>query len=95
MFEKLKSAAQTFKQELKVYRLVLQDERTPTLAKWLLGLAIAYALTPIDIIPDFIPVIGHLDDVIIVPALIFAAVKVIPKEVLEDCREKIKSEEKK
>ncbi|HEX9867415.1 MAG TPA: DUF1232 domain-containing protein [Candidatus Tectomicrobia bacterium] len=86
MLETLKSAARSVTRELKVYRLVLKDGRTPRLAKVLLGLALGYAALPFDLIPDFIPVIGHLDDVIIVPALIIMALKLIPKGVVEDCR---------
>jgi uncharacterized membrane protein YkvA (DUF1232 family) len=86
MFEALKSAARKVTREIKVYRLVLKDSRTPKLAKVLLGLALGYAALPFDLIPDFIPVIGHLDDVIIVPALVIMALKLIPKEVVEDCR---------
>ena len=56
------------------------------MAKILIGIAIAYALSPVDLIPDFIPVLGHLDDLIIVPLLIFAAVRLVPKDVLEECR---------
>jgi uncharacterized membrane protein YkvA (DUF1232 family) len=66
MLETLKPAARSVRRELKVYRLVLKDRRTPKLAKVLLGLALGYAALPFDLIPDFIPVIGHLDDVIIV-----------------------------
>lgn len=90
MFEKLKSIGNLFKTELKIYRLVMKDSRTPLTAKVLLGTAIAYALSPIDIIPDFIPIIGHLDDVIIVPGLVFMALKLIPKELIEECRAKVK-----
>jgi uncharacterized membrane protein YkvA (DUF1232 family) len=86
MLETLKSAARSITRELKVYRLVLKDGRTPRLAKVLLGLALGYAALPFDLIPDFIPVIGHLDDVIIVPALVIMALKLISKEVVEDCR---------
>ena len=86
MFDKLKSIGRNLKRELKVYKLVLKDSRTPKLSKFLLGLAVGYTLLPFDIIPDFIPVIGYLDDVIIVPALVFIAVKMIPKGVVEDCR---------
>ncbi len=86
MFDRLKSAQRNLKHEIKVYQLVLRDSRTPKLAKFLLGLAVVYALLPFDIIPDFIPVIGQLDDVIIVPALFIIALKMIPKGIVEDCR---------
>jgi uncharacterized membrane protein YkvA (DUF1232 family) len=89
MFERLKSTARTVTREMKVYRLVLKDRRTPKLAKVLLGLALAYAALPFDLIPDFIPVIGHLDDLIIVPGLLFMALKIIPKELVDDCRARV------
>jgi len=68
------------------YQLLRKDGRVPKRAKWLLGLAIAYALSPVDLIPDFIPLIGYLDDVIIVPLLVMLALKMIPKELVDDCR---------
>lgn len=89
ILERLKSIGKNLKQELEVYKLILKDRRTPKTAKLLLALAIGYTMLPFDIIPDFIPVIGHLDDAIIVPALVIAALKLIPKEVIEDCRLKV------
>ena len=86
-----KVVARRFKEELRVYRLVLQDHRTPKLAKWLLGIAVAYALSPVDLIPDFITVIGHLDDLVILPLLVITAVKLIPPSVIEDCRARARS----
>jgi len=83
---RLKAVGRNLKREIQVYRLVLKDHRTPRLAKILLGLTVGYAVLPFDIIPDFIPVIGQLDDLIIVPALIILALKLIPKEVVEECR---------
>ncbi len=61
---------------------------TPGLAKLLCAAAVGYALSPIDLIPDFIPVIGHLDDLIIVPVLICMGLRLIPPHVMEECREK-------
>lgn len=79
-----------FRQEVAFYRLVLRHPRTPRASKFFLGAAITYALTPIDLIPDFIPVLGHLDDVIIVPTLIWLALRLIPKDVIADCRQQAK-----
>jgi uncharacterized membrane protein YkvA (DUF1232 family) len=67
---------------------VITDPRTPWLPKVILGFAVAYLLSPIDLIPDFIPVLGHLDDLILIPALVWLALKTVPKEVITDCREK-------
>ncbi|MEW6001926.1 MAG: DUF1232 domain-containing protein [Nitrospirota bacterium] len=86
MFNRLKAIEKDLKREIEVYRRVLKDDRTPKIAKFFLGLAIGYALLPFDIIPDFIPVIGHIDDLIIVPALVVIALKMIPEEVIKDCR---------
>lgn len=92
MFQQLRSTASKLKNELKVYRLVLKDRRTPRLAKFLLGLAVAYLLLPFDIIPDFIPVIGHLDDLVVIPILVILALKMIPREVIEECRTTVASQ---
>lgn len=75
-----------FKKEIKFYQAVLKDPRTPKLSKFFLGLAVGYTLNPIDLIPDFIPIIGHLDDLIIVPALVFIAVRLIPKKLIQEYR---------
>ncbi len=83
---RLAEAAQHLKRELHVYRRVLGDARTPWLPKLLLGLAVGYALLPFDLIPDFIPVIGHLDDVIVVPVLVILALRLLPGGLLDDCR---------
>lgn len=88
----LKQKARQLKTETYILYLAYRDPRVPWYAKALMFVIVAYALSPIDLIPDFIPVLGYVDDLIIVPAGIFLALKMIPKEVLEECREKARSE---
>lgn len=70
--------------------MVLRHARTPRMAKFLLWLAIGYVLLPFDLIPDFIPVLGQLDDALIVPGLVYLALKMIPQDVVVECRERVK-----
>jgi uncharacterized membrane protein YkvA (DUF1232 family) len=86
MFEQLKAAARQLKQELAVYRRVLKHPRTPRVSRILLAAAIGYALLPFDLIPDWIPLIGHIDDLVIVPALVILALRLVPEDVMAECR---------
>ncbi len=72
------------RRELRFYRAVLQDPRTPRAARWLIGAGLAYLCTPFDLIPDFIPLIGQLDDLLVVPALIGTAMVLTPATVKRD-----------
>src|SRR5574344_1972303 len=81
----LKERATKLKQDVPAVFLALGKKETPVLAKILAGLTVAYALSPIDLIPDFIPVLGYLDDVLILPLLIALTVKSIPYEIFEEC----------
>ncbi len=92
MRQKIKAFAKAFKKELKVYRSVLGDKRTPWMAKFCLGLAVAYVLMPFDLLPDFIPVIGQLDDLLIVPLLVYLAIKIIPDDLLAEHRLRVEHE---
>lgn len=85
-FDKFKDWARRLKRELKALRIALADDLVPWYVKVLIVLTVAYALSPIDLIPDFIPVFGLLDDFIIVPLLIYVTVKLIPKETMQYCR---------
>ena len=78
---KLKEIKDNAKKYIKVCKLLCADSRTPIVTKILLWIAIGYALSPIDLIPDFIPVIGYLDDIIILPTLLYIAIKSVPKDV--------------
>ncbi|MCI0553172.1 MAG: DUF1232 domain-containing protein [Anaerolineae bacterium] len=86
MFEKLQSRARALKHEAYAIYLAAGDPRTPWYAKALIFFVVAHTFSPIDLIPDFIPVLGYLDDLIITPGGIWLAVKLIPPEVLEEAR---------
>ena len=87
---KLKAKAKEIKQDLSALYLAYKRKDVPILAKIIAIMAIGYALSPIDLIPDFIPVIGYLDDLLIVPFLIFISIKLIPKPIMDECREQAK-----
>lgn len=82
----LKEKAQNLKRDIPAVFLAFKNRKTPLLAKLIAGIPVAYALSPIDLIPDFVPVLGYLDDVIVLPALIILTVKLIPQEVWQRCR---------
>jgi uncharacterized membrane protein YkvA (DUF1232 family) len=83
---RLKDRARTTKRDTYAVYLACRDPRTPWYVKVFAGGVVAYALSPIDLIPDFIPVVGHLDDLILVPLGIALAVNMIPEPVLLECR---------
>ncbi|MBM6617093.1 YkvA family protein [Bacillus suaedaesalsae] len=85
---KLKNYARKLKQHLFVLYLSYKDNRVHWYAKLVAVCVVAYAFSPIDLIPDFIPIIGYLDDLIIVPLGITLALKLIPSSVIEENREK-------
>ena len=72
VIQRLKLKAKELKSEVQVLIIAYKDKRTPASAKILIGITAGYLLSPVDLIPDFIPVIGHLDDAVIISALVFA-----------------------
>ena len=82
----LKERDKSLKADIPAVFIALKDKETPWAAKLFAAITVAYALSPIDLIPDFIPVLGYLDDVILLPALVALTIKLIPKEKLEECR---------
>ncbi|MEW6144473.1 MAG: YkvA family protein [Thermodesulfobacteriota bacterium] len=89
---KKQSLASRIKHEVNVYRRVITHPRCPRLARICLGAAVAYALSPVDIIPDFIPVLGYLDDIIILPALVFIALRSLPEGLVDEVRAEMMKE---
>ena len=83
---KLTDRAKKLKTDIPAVFLALKEKKTPWYAKIIAAIVVVYALSPIDLIPDFIPVLGYLDDLILLPALIACCVKCIPSEVFASCR---------
>lgn len=90
--DKLIIKAKKLKAELTAIYYAYQDPNIKIISKIIIAMTVAYALSPIDLIPDFIPIIGYLDDLIILPALITLAIKTIPEEIMEKARERAKTE---
>jgi uncharacterized membrane protein YkvA (DUF1232 family) len=91
VFKAWKRKAKALKKEIYSLSFAVKDPRVPWYAKAFAVLIIGYILSPIDPIPDFIPVIGYFDELIIVPIAIIILSKMIPKEVLEECRERART----
>ncbi|GMO46119.1 MAG: YkvA family protein [Termitinemataceae bacterium] len=87
---KLKEKANQIKIDISALYIVYRKKNVPIIAKLIIIVTVVYALSPIDLIPDFIPILGYLDDLIILPALITFAIKLIPSEMLIECREEAK-----
>ncbi|MCM3674642.1 YkvA family protein [Peribacillus simplex] len=88
MLKKIKAWTRNLKKHVFILYFAYKDNRVPWYAKLFAACVVAYAFSPIDLIPDFIPILGYIDDVIIVPLGIMLALKMIPASVLTDCEEK-------
>ena len=82
-----KERAQRLKSDIPAVFIALKDKKTPWYAKLLATITVGYALSPIDLVPDFIPVLGYLDDIIILPALIALTIRLIPEKIWEKSRQ--------
>lgn len=91
-FDQIKAKSRQLKTEVYALHLAYKDPRVSWGARLLVVCVVAYALSPIDLIPDFIPVIGYLDDLLLVPLGIALAIKMIPPVVMEEAREKANRE---
>ncbi|MGB4588933.1 MAG: YkvA family protein [Clostridiaceae bacterium] len=82
----LKEKAKELRNNVTVLFMALNKKETPWYAKIVAGITVGYALSPIDLIPDFIPLLGYLDDIIILPLLVTISIKIIPKQIMEKCK---------
>jgi uncharacterized membrane protein YkvA (DUF1232 family) len=82
----LKRKAEQLKKDVPAVFLALKHKDTPVIAKIMAAITVGYALSPIDFIPDFIPVLGYLDDLLLLPLLVTLTIKLIPKGIIEQCR---------
>ena len=92
MFKKIKAWANQLKRKVFVLYYAYKDNRTPWYAKVFAICVVAYAFSPIDLIPDFIPILGYLDDVILIPLGVMIALQMMPKSVIQECT--LKAEER-
>ncbi len=90
--DNLKTRARQLRKEVTAIYYAYRDPRTPALPKVLIFITLAYAMSPIDLIPDFIPVLGYADDLVVIPALISATVKTMPPEIMKESRERAERE---
>ena len=87
LMDRLKAQAVRCKADVLALYLVARDPRTPWLAKAVIAGVVAYALSPVDLIPDFIPIIGYLDDLILIPLGVALAIRLTPRDIIDECRE--------
>ncbi len=91
MIAALRQRAQQLKRETYALYLAYRDPRVPWVAKVVTACVVAYAFSPVDLIPDFIPVLGYLDDLVLVPLGIALALRLIPPQVMAECREQARA----
>ncbi|PKV66522.1 YkvA family protein [Pontibacter ramchanderi] len=92
MLQQWKATVRKLKEDIYTLYLAYRDPRVPFHAKVVLIITVAYAFSPIDLIPDFIPVLGYLDDLLLLPLGIWLSIKLIPNEVVQEYREKAKQQ---
>ncbi|MBW2739884.1 MAG: DUF1232 domain-containing protein [Deltaproteobacteria bacterium] len=92
LLEKLKIKVKNLKKEITALYYAYQHPKTSVLPKIIILFTLGYALSPIDLIPDFIPILGYLDDLLILPVLITLSIKLIPQEIMEESREKAENQ---
>ncbi|MFX1538740.1 MAG: YkvA family protein [Promethearchaeota archaeon] len=92
MLEGLKRKARVLKKETYALYLAYKDPRVSRGRRLFLALVVSYAFCPIDLIPDFIPILGYLDDLVLVPVGIYFALKLIPREIMDECRKRAEEE---
>jgi len=92
LLEKLKIKVKNLKKEITALYYAYQHPKTSVLPKIIILFTLGYALSPIDLIPDFIPILGYLDDLLILPVLITLSIKLIPQEIMEESKEKAENQ---
>lgn len=92
MLQQWKATVRKLKEDIYTLYLAYRDPRVPFFARVVLILTVAYAFSPIDLIPDFIPVLGYLDDLILLPLGIWLSIKLLPREVVQEYRAKARQQ---